>query len=188
MVVGDKVQIPSRDVIIPEDPVPHKRIIIDLETQWLVGFENGNLAFDWAISSGRETAPTYPGIFQILTHDQIAFGGSFALCDEAGTNCNQWEMAWFMGIYEVVPGLMNGFHGAVLLPNGNLLGGGGVYEPTTFGCIMSLDKNARLLFDWADPGTMVEIISEEFAPESDLARYAKEYIDTIDINFRPISV
>ena len=187
MVVGDKVQIPSRDVIIPEDPVPHKRIIIDLETQWLVGFENGNLAFDWAISSGRETAPTYPGIFQILTHDQIAFGGSFALCDEAGTNCNQWEMAWFMGIYEVVPGLMNGFHGAVLLPNGNLLGGGGVYEPTTFGCIMSLDKNARLLFDWADPGTMVEIISEEFAPESDLARYAKEYIDTIDINFRPIS-
>lgn len=187
LVVGQTVQIPSRDVMIPEDPVPHKRIIVDLDAQWLVGFENGELLFDWGISSGRDEAPTYPGIFQVLTHNEKAFGGSFALCNEAGTNCNQWQMAWFMGIYEVVPGLMNGFHGAVLLPNGNYLGGGGVYEPTTFGCIMSVDKRARELYQWAEQGTMVEIISEEFAPESDLAQYAKEYISTIDTNFRPIS-
>ncbi len=187
LVVGQRIQIPSRDVMIPEDPVPNKRIIVDLEAQWLVGFENGQLLFDWGISSGREEAPTYPGIFQILTHNEKAFGGSFALCNEAGTNCNQWEMAWFMGIYEVVPGLMNGFHGAVVLPNGNYLGGGGVYEPTTFGCIMSVDGRARELFDWAEQGTMVEIISDEFAPESDLAHYAKAYIATIDTNYRPIS-
>ena len=187
LVVGQSVQIPSRDVMIPEDPVPNKRIIVDLDAQWLVGFENGELIFDWGISSGREEAPTYPGIFQILTHDEKAFGGSFALCNETGTNCNQWEMAWFMGIYEVVPGLMNGFHGAVLLPNGGYLGGGGVYEPTTFGCIMSVDKWARELYEWAEIGTMVEIISEDFAPESDLAKYAKEYIATVDINYRPIS-
>lgn len=187
LAVGQSVQIPSRDVMIPEDPVPHKRIIVDLDSQWLVGFENGQLIFDWGISSGREEAPTYPGIFQILTHDEKAFGGSFALCNETGTNCNQWEMAWFMGIYEVVPGLMNGFHGAVLLPNGGYLGGGGVYEPTTFGCIMSVDKWAHELYRWAEIGTMVEIISEEFAPESDLAKYAKEYIATVDTNYRPIS-
>ena len=187
LVVGQRIQIPSRDIMIPEDPVPNKRIIVDLESQWLVGFEDGQLRFDWGISSGREEAPTYPGIFQILTHNEKAFGGSFALCNEAGTNCNQWEMAWFMGIYEVVPGLMNGFHGAVVLPNGNYLGGGGVYEPTTFGCIMSVDGRARELFNWAEKGTMVEIISDEFAPESDLARYAKAYIETIDTNFRPIS-
>ena len=187
LVVGQRIQIPSRDIMIPEDPLPNKRIIVDLESQWLVGFEDGQLRFDWGISSGREEAPTYPGIFQILTHNEKAFGGSFALCNEAGTNCNQWEMAWFMGIYEVVPGLMNGFHGAVVLPNGNYLGGGGVYEPTTFGCIMSVDGRARELFNWAEKGTMVEIISDEFAPESDLARYAKAYIATIDTNFRPIS-
>ncbi len=187
LVVGQTVQIPSRDVMIPEDPVPHKRIIVDLDSQWLVGFENKELIFDWGISSGREEAPTYPGIFQILTHDEKAFGGSFALCNEAGTNCNQWEMAWFMGIYEVVPGLMNGFHGAVLLPNGGYLGGGGVYEPTTFGCIMSVDKWARDLYEWAETGTMVEIISDEFAAESELAIYAREYINTIDTNYRPIS-
>ena len=187
LVVGRSVQIPSRDVMIPEDPVPHKRIVVDLEAQWLVGFEDGELIFDWGISSGREEAPTYPGIFQILTHDEKAFGGSFALCNETGTNCNQWEMAWFMGIYEVVPGLMNGFHGAVLLPNGGYLGGGGVYEPSTFGCIMSVDKWAKDLYEWAEIGTMVEIISDEFAPESELAKYAKAYIATVDTNYRPIS-
>jgi len=187
LVVGQRVQIPSRDVMISAKPVPHKRIIVDLESQWLVAFENNQRVFDWAISSGREEAPTYPGIFQILTHDETAFGGSFALCNDEGTNCNQWEMAWFMGIYEVVPGLMNGFHGAVLLPNGNYLGGGGVYEPTTFGCIMSQDSRAKELFYWAETGTMVEIVSDEFYPESGLAREALAYISSIDTNYRPIT-
>ena len=81
---------------------------------------------------------------------------------------------------------MNGFHGAVRLPNGNLLGGGYTYEPTTFGCIMSLNRRAKELYDWAETGTVVEIVSEEFAPESDLARFALEYISTIDTNYRPI--
>lgn len=73
-----------------------------------------------------------------------------------------------MGIYEVSPGLVNGFHGAVLLPNGNLLGGGTVGNPATFGCVMSQDENARLLYEWADVGTVVEIISNEHLPMSDL--------------------
>ena len=187
LVIGQEVQVPSRDNLIPEDPVPHKRIVVDLETQWLLAFDNKQLIFSWPISSGREGAPTYPGIFQILTHNEVASGGSYALCNEAGTNCNHWKMKWFMGIYEVVPGLMNGFHGAVELPNGGFLGGGGVYEPTTFGCIMSLDSKAELLYDWAETGTMVEIVSVEFQPESELAQYALEFIATIDTTYRPIS-
>lgn len=186
LVVGQEIQIPSRDVLLPEDPVPRKRIIVDLQSQWLIAFENKDVIFSWGISSGRETAPTYPGIFQILTHNSKSFGSSYALCSDLGTNCNQWEMFWFMGIYEVVPGLMNGFHGAVKLPNGNLLGGGYTYEPTTFGCIMSLNSKAKELYDWAETGTVVEIVSEDFAPESELGRYAVEYISTIDTNYRPI--
>lgn len=185
LAVGDKVQIPSRDVMTPRDPVPHKRIIVDLEAQWLVAFEHGELWATWGISSGRETAPTYPGIFQILTHNESSFGGSYALCNEAGTNCSQWEMFWFMGIYEVVPGLMNGFHGAVELPNGGFLGGGGTWEPSTFGCIMSLNSDAHRLYDWAETGTMVEIISDEFAPESELGKYAQALIATLDTDYRP---
>lgn len=186
LVVGQEVQIPSRDVLLPQDPVPHKRIIVDLQSQWLVAFENGEVRFNWGISSGREAAPTYPGVFQILTHNPKAFGSSYALCSDLGTNCDQWEMFWFMGVYEVVPGLMNGFHGAVKLPNGNLLGGGYTYEPTTFGCIMSLNSQAKELYDWAETGTVVEIVSDVFAPESDLGRYALEYIKTVDTNYRPV--
>lgn len=186
LVVGQEIQIPSRDVLLPEDPVPHKRIIVDLQSQWLIAFENREVRFSWGISSGRETAPTYPGIFQILTHNPKSFGSSYALCSDLGTNCNQWEMFWFMGIYEVVPGLMNGFHGAVKLPNGNLLGGGYTYEPTTFGCIMSLNSRAKELYDWAETGTVVEIVSEDFLPESELGRFALEYISTVDTNYRPI--
>ena len=96
-------------------------------------------------------------------------------------------MYWFMGIYEIIPGLMNGFHGAVQLPNGGYLGGGGVYEPTTYGCIMSLDEKAQLLYRWAEKGTIVEILSKDFEPESELGRLALDYISTIDTSYRPTS-
>lgn len=185
--IGQQIQIPSRDELIPEDPTPNKRIVVDIETQWLVAFENDEIVFSWGISSGRDTAPTYPGVFQILTHDDVAYGSSFSLCGEGGTDCGQWEMYWFMGVYEVVPGLMNGFHGAVLLPNGGYLGGGGVSNPSTFGCVMSLDANAQRLYEWAEIGTMVEILSEDFAPESELGQIALEFIASIDTTYRPIS-
>lgn len=165
---GDVISLPSRDVTLPLDPVSNKRIIINLSTQSLVAYENGQQVFNWLISSGTSTAPTSPGVFQILTHDEVAHGSSFTLCNSQG--CGQWEMHWFMGIYEVIPGLMNGFHGAVLLPNGAYLGGGNVGTPYTFGCIMSLDSNAKMLYEWAEEGTIVEIISSEYPPQSDLAR------------------
>lgn len=168
--VGDKLNLPSRDVAIPLDPIPNKRIIVNLDTQYLKAYENGQEIFSWVISSGRASAPTTPGIFQILTHNETALGSSYTLCGTQG--CGQWKMYWFMGVYEVVPGLMNGFHGAVLLPNGGYLGGGDVGTPTTFGCIMSLDSNAKMLYDWAENGTIVEIISSEFPPQSEIARMA----------------
>lgn len=187
LTVGQQIQIPSREELVPLDPIPNKRIVVDLESQWLVAFEDDKIIFSWAISSGREDSSTYPGVYQILNHSAKAYGSSWSLCNELGTNCGQWEMSWFMSIYAIIPGLMNGFHGAVLLPNGGYLGGGGVYEPTTFGCVMSLDENAKRLYDWAEDGTIVEVLSEDFEPESVLGRLALEYISTIDTNYRPTS-
>lgn len=168
LAIGDQLNLPSRDVALPLSPIPNKRIVVDLRSQSLVAYENGQQVFSWLISSGMAEAPTSPGIYQILTHDEVAAGSSYTLCNTQG--CGQWQMNWFMGIYEVVPGLMNGFHGAVLLPNGNYLGGGNVGSPFTFGCVMSQDDNARLLYEWADAGTVVEIISNDYPPQSDLAR------------------
>ncbi|MEM6529616.1 MAG: L,D-transpeptidase family protein, partial [Chloroflexota bacterium] len=166
--VGDTLNMPTRDVTMPNAPVAEKRIVVNLEEQELWAYENDQLVFNWTISSGRSNAPTSPGIYQILNHDEVAYGSSFSLCDD-GT-CGQWEMYWFMGMYEVVPGLMNGFHGAVLLPNGAYLNGGDVGYPSTFGCVMSTDDLARELFEWAEVGTVVEIISDEFEPLSDRAQ------------------
>ncbi len=165
---GDSLQIPSRDVTMANPPIASKRIIVDLNAQHLVAFENGQQVFSWPISSGVPNAVTSPGVYQILNHDPLAEGSSSTLCDSAGLVCGTWEMNWFMGIYEVSPGLVNGFHGAVLLPNGNLLGGGTVGNPATFGCVMSVDENAQLLYDWAEVGTVVEIVSNEHLPMSDL--------------------
>jgi lipoprotein-anchoring transpeptidase ErfK/SrfK len=173
LIVGQTISLPSRDVTMPKLPLQNKRIVVDLDRQMLYAYENNQLVFSWAISSGQDNAPTSPGIYQILNHNETAYGSSSTLCDAAGLVCGQWEMSWFMGIYEVQPGLVNGFHGAVLLPNGNYLGGEyNVGAPYTFGCVMSQDSNAKLLYDWAEVGTVVEIISSEYAPMSDLAQQA----------------
>jgi LysM repeat protein len=168
--VGDRLNIPSRDVTLPIQPVLNKRIVVNLDTQSLIAYENGQPVFSWEISSGMAEAPTYPGVYQILSHNDVASGSSYTLCSQSG--CGEWEMYWFMGIYEVTPGLMNGFHGAVLLPNGAYLGGGNVGAPYTFGCVMSENSNAEKLYQWADIGTIVEIVSSEYQPQSDLARLA----------------
>ncbi|MDX2136592.1 MAG: L,D-transpeptidase family protein [Chloroflexota bacterium] len=163
---GDIINLPSRDLTMPVDPTPTKRIVVNLNTQSMIAYENGQPVFQWAISSGMSTAPTSPGIYQILSQQDIASGSSYTLCGERG--CGSWQMYWFMGLYEVVPGLMNGFHGAVLLPNGTYLGGGNVGQPYTFGCVMSENSNAEQLYNWAEIGTVVEIVSNEFPPVSPL--------------------
>lgn len=168
LVVGETMNLPSPDLMIPFDPVPNKRIVVNLKTQSLVAYENGQPVFSWLISSGMDRAPTNPGTYQILSHDPVATGGSFEQCTALG--CAQWTMYWFMGIYEVTPGLVNGFHGAVLLANGRYLGDGLVGRPFTYGCIMSDNDNGEALYDWADNGTIVEIISPSYEPRSELGR------------------
>jgi len=168
---GDEIRLPSRDVTVPLPPIPAKRIVVDIETQMLYGFENGEVAFSWPISTGIDDAPTLPGIYQVLTHTELAYGSSYTLC--SNDICSQWKMWWFMGMYEVTTGLMNGFHGQVELPNGALLGGGSVGSQYTFGCVMSRPEEAEFLYNWADDGVVVEIISYQFEPVSPAGVYVK---------------
>jgi len=176
--IGQEINLPTRDIVMPLPPVPHKRIIVDLDRLWLVAYENNEVVFHWPVSSGRNEAPTYPGVYQILSKDGTAYGSGFSLCGESGA-CAQWEMDYFMSIYEVGPGLMNGFHGAVRLPNGGFLDGGSQQVRSTFGCVMSDNSQAQQLYEWAEEGVVVEIISEEFPAESDLGRAALEFIESL---------
>lgn len=171
--IGDEISIPSRDVTMLEDPIPNKRIVVDIRSQYLVAFESGQVVFQWPISTGVPNAETFPGVFQILSHEPLAYGSSNILCNRASVQCGQWEMSWFMGIYEIQEGLVNGFHGSVLLPNGGFLGNGAIGEPVTFGCVMSGEQEAQQLYEWAEVGTVVEILSDHYAPMSDLGRIAQ---------------
>jgi LysM repeat protein len=170
MFPGETINLPPPDITLPLDPVPNKRIVVNLNQQFMVAFENNQVRYAWLISSGLEEYPTSPGTYQILTKEEVARGSSFTLCSNGGGDCGQWEMYWFMGMYEIAGGVMNGFHGAVLLPNGAYLGGGNVGAPYTFGCVMSRDEQAEILYNWSEVGTIVEVISNEYLPKSDLGQ------------------
>ena len=174
--VGQNIAVPSRDLVIPLDPIEDRRIIVDLDRRYLVAFENDEIVFDWPISVGMPDAPTNPGVYQILSQFDVAFGSSFSLCNE-DSECGQWEMDYFMGIYEVGIGLTNGFHGAVRLPNGAYLNGGSSQLATTFGCVMSDNAQAELIYNWAETGIVVEMIDSDFPPESELGQRAVEFIE-----------
>ncbi|MEO1645658.1 MAG: L,D-transpeptidase family protein, partial [Chloroflexota bacterium] len=175
---GQNVSLPSRDLVVPLDPVINKRIVVDLDRRYLVAYENDEVVHHWPISIGRTDAQTHPGVFQILSKFDIAFGSSFSLCN-ADNECGQWEMDHFMGIYEVGVGLTNGFHGTVRLPNGGTLTRGSTQSATTFGCVMSDEAQAQILYEWAETGVVVELVDAVFPPQSDLGRDAMTFIDAL---------
>ncbi len=144
--VGQAITIPSKDDMLPLPLVNNKRIVVSIAKQHMWVYENGQLKWDWVASTGIADSPTMPGVYQIQSHDKRAYAG----------NWNLW-MPNFMGIYEAVPGFMNGIHGLPTLSNGNLLWAGYIGRPITYGCILLSLENAESLYNWAEEGVVVEI-------------------------------
>lgn len=146
--VGDRLRIPSPDVLLPLPVVENKRILVSLKEQRVWVYENGQLKWDWPASTGMAESPTSPGVFQIQTHEELAYAAIWNL-----------YMPWFMGIYRVAPGqeFMNGFHGFPSRDRRQFLWERNLGSPITYGCILVSTTNARLLYDWAEAGVVVEI-------------------------------
>lgn len=146
--VGQRLTIPSPDILVPLPPVPHKRIIVSRSQQHLWAYENGQVVFDWVISTGLPTSPTALGVFQIQTHDPNAYA-------------QQWNlyMPHFMGFYQPGPGVdvWNGFHGFPTRGGGYLLWTGDLGRPVTYGCVLLSLENAAALYQWAEDGVVVEV-------------------------------
>ncbi len=145
---GQSLVIPSPDQLIPLPVVRNKRIIVSIGEQRMWVYENAGLKWEWPVSTGIESSPTSPGIFQIQSHEANAYAGNWDL----------W-MPYFMGIYRPAPGVdfMNGFHGFPTRSGSALLWTGDLGHPVTFGCILVSSDNASLLFNWADEGVVVEV-------------------------------
>jgi lipoprotein-anchoring transpeptidase ErfK/SrfK len=146
--VGQVLQIPSPDVLLPLPIVAGKRITVSLSSQMMWAYENGALKWEWPVSTGMASSPTSPGVFQVRSHDPNAYAAEWDL----------W-MPHFMGIYEPAPGteVMNGFHGFPSRGGVQLLWTNNLGTPVTYGCILLSSDNAALLYDWAEDGTVVVI-------------------------------
>jgi lipoprotein-anchoring transpeptidase ErfK/SrfK len=145
---GQQITIPSQDNLLPLPVVENKRIKVSIGKQRVQAFEDGVLKWDWPASTGIKSSPTNPGVFQIQSHDSNAYAANWDL----------W-MPQFMGIYRPVPSVdfMNGFHGFPSRDQRQILWTKNLGGPITYGCVMVSTDNAKLLYDWADDGVVVEI-------------------------------
>lgn len=143
---GMTLIIPSKNILLPLPVVENKRILIDISEQRMAVYENGELRNTYIVSTGVPDSPTMAGIFQVQTHEINAYASNWDL-----------YMPHFMGIYEAWPGFMNGIHGLPLLSNGQRLWASALGTPASYGCIILDLAAAEDLYQWADPGVVVEI-------------------------------
>jgi LysM repeat protein len=148
LTVGQVLTIPSPDELLPLPIVPGKRIVVSISQQRMWVYENETLKWEWLVSTGIESSPTHPGVFQVQSHETNAYAASWDL----------W-MPNFMGIYRPVPTVdfMNGFHGFPSRGGTQILWTGNLGRPVTYGCILISSENAAALYDWAEEGTVVEV-------------------------------
>ncbi len=145
---GQTITIPSPDTFMPYAVDPDKRIVVSISGQWVKVYEGGNLKWDWAASTGIPNSPTWPGIYQIISHEPNAYAANWDL----------W-MPHFMGVYQPIPDadFTNGFHGFPTRGGWQLLWTNSLGTKVTYGCILLSNENAEALYNWAEEGVVVEI-------------------------------
>jgi lipoprotein-anchoring transpeptidase ErfK/SrfK len=144
--VGAELVVPSKDDLLPLPIIPGKRIVISIGKQHMGVYQNGSLLRDFVISTGIDRSPTQPGIFQVQTHQPIAYASVWDL-----------YMPNFLGVYEAWPGFMNGIHGLPTLSNGRRLWANILGRPASYGCIILDLQPSEWLYNWAEDGVVVEI-------------------------------
>ncbi|MCC6617013.1 MAG: L,D-transpeptidase family protein [Anaerolineae bacterium] len=146
--VGQTITIPSADTFLELPVVPDKRVVVSISEQRVRVYENGDLKWDWVASTGIDSSPTWPGIYQIISHEPNAYAGNWDL----------W-MPNFMGVYRPIPDtdFTNGFHGFPTRGGSQLLWTNSLGTRVTYGCILISDDHIRQLYDWAEDGVVVQI-------------------------------
>lgn len=145
---GQTITLPSHDTMLPEPVIFGKRIVVSISGQWVRVYEHGNLKWDWVASTGISSSPTWPGIYQVISHEDNAYAANWDL----------W-MPSFIGVYRPIPGsdFTNGFHGFPTRGGSQLLWTNSLGTRVTYGCILLSNENARALSEWAETGVVVEI-------------------------------
>jgi len=143
---GQQIVIPSVDVLFPLPLVTERRIVVDISDQHLFAYEGDTLVYSFVASTGIDSSPTIPGVFQVLSKEEQAYASSWDL----------W-MPHFMGIYRTGPDFTNGIHALPTLSSGVRLWEGYLGRPVSYGCIVIGLNQAATLYEWAELGTLVVI-------------------------------
>jgi hypothetical protein len=145
---GQRLRLPSLDSLLPLPPERDRRIVVTLSTQRLAAWEGGVQRWDWTVSTGIAESPTAAGVFQVQDRQREAYASAWDL----------W-MPHFLAIYKPDPTrpIFNGFHGIPWHPNGERVWADLVGRPASYGCIVLQDASAAALYEWAVPGTVVEV-------------------------------
>ncbi len=146
LTTGQVLQIPSKNDLLPLPVVVNKRIVISISQQRLRTYQDGSLLNEYVISTGIDSSPTQPGVYQVQTHDPNAYAQLWDL-----------YMPNFLGIYEAWPGFMNGIHGLPMLSSGQRLWANVLGRPASYGCIILSLQDAETVYNWAENGVVVEI-------------------------------
>jgi hypothetical protein len=121
-----------------------KYILVDISEQHMYVYEGEVLVYSFVASTGINNA-TRVGNFAVQSKIPNAYGSTW----------NIWMPNW-LGIYWS-GGLENGIHALPILPSGATLWEGYLGRPVSYGCVVLGTYESRLLYDWAEIGTPVEI-------------------------------
>jgi lipoprotein-anchoring transpeptidase ErfK/SrfK len=133
---GQQVSVPSYG--------GSKYILVDISEQHMYVYEGNQLVYSFVASTGMHNA-TRVGSFAVQSKIPNAWGSTWSI----------WMPDW-LGIYWSA-GLENGIHALPILPNGQTLWAGFLGRPISYGCVVLGTYEAKLLYDWAEIGTPVEI-------------------------------
>ena len=123
--------------------IPPRRIEVDLSDKITVVYENHQPIYRFLVCTGRPSAPTLPGRYQVLDKLPMAYASKWDL-----------DMPWWLGIYWA-GGSENGFHALPILSNGRILWRGALGTGCSFGCIVLDTDDAITLYNWARIGDVV---------------------------------
>jgi LysM repeat protein len=147
--VGQRLVIPGGSVSVTEaEPAASgsdKRILIDLSEQRMYVYQAGDLLHVWLVSTGVPGAETITGNFEVLDKLPSAYAYTWGL-----------QMPYWLGIYWA-GSLQNGIHALPISASGQVLWDGYLGEPVSYGCIILSTENARILYNWTQVGTPVDI-------------------------------
>jgi lipoprotein-anchoring transpeptidase ErfK/SrfK len=121
-----------------------KYILVSISEQHMYVYEGNQLVYSFVASTGMHNA-TRVGTFAVQDKIPNAWGSTWSI----------WMPNW-LGIYWA-GGLENGIHALPILSNGQTLWAGFLGRPISYGCVVLGTYESKLLYDWAEIGTPVEI-------------------------------